>query len=136
MLAQPRARITFADGRNVEAADVTVFPSADPGTHAVRVRVHLPPLEPAPRPGTTAKVAFPALAGTAYPTVPVSALVRRGEVNAVYVLVDGRLSLRQLRLGQRTDANVQVISGLHPGETIAADPVAAAQALIAARSAR
>ncbi len=135
VLAQPLARITFADGRSVEAADVTVFPSADPGTHAVRVRVHLPQLEPAPRPGTTAKVAFPGLAGAAYPYVPVSALVRRGEVNAVYVLVDGRLSLRQLRLGRRTGGNVQVIAGLHPGETIAADPIAAAQALVAARSA-
>ena len=135
LLAQPLAHITFADARSVEATDVTVFPSADPGTHAVRVRVQLPQLDPAPRPGTTAKVAFPALAGAAYPYVPVSALVRRGEINAVYVLVDGRLSLRQLRLGQRTGEDVQVISGLRPGETIAADPIGAAQALVAARAA-
>lgn len=131
--AQPAAHIAFDDGRSVEAAEVTVFPSADPATHAVRVRVRLPRLDPVPHPGTTAKVTFPAVAGVAYPRVPASALVRRGEVNAVYVLADGRLSLRQLRLGERADGQVNVIAGLRPGETIAADPVAAMQALAAAR---
>lgn len=130
------ARIVFDDGRSVEAARVTVFPRADPATHAVRVRVQLPPLDPVPQPGSTAKVAFPALAGAAYPRVPVSALVRRGEVNAVYVLADGRLSLRQLRLGKRTGEDIDVIAGLDAGETIAIDPVAAAQAIVAARQDR
>lgn len=134
--ARPVARVTLADGRRIDAASVTVFPSADAATHAVRVRVQLPPLDPAPHPGTTAKVAFPAAAGTAYPRVPWSALVRRGEVNAVYVLADGRVSLRQIRLGDRSGDAVDVIAGLAPGETIAADPVAAVQALIAARRKR
>ncbi len=134
--ARPLATVILADGRRVDAASVTVFPSADAATHAVRVRVQLPPLDPAPHPGTTAKVAFPAAAGTAYPRVPLSALVRRGEVNAVYVLADGRLSLRQLRVGDRSGDAIDVIAGLEPGETIAADPVAAVQALIAARRKR
>lgn len=131
--AQPRAHIVFDDGRRVEAAEVIVFPAADPATHAVKVRVQLPPLDPVSPPGTTAKVAFPALAGATHAQVPVSALVRRGEVNAVYVLADGRLSLRQLRLGKLAGDRIDVIAGLKPGETIAADPVAAAQALAAAR---
>ena len=131
--ADPAARITLDDGRRVDAASVTVFPAADAATHAVRVRVDLPPLEPAPQPGRTARVAFPALAGAALPRVPASALVRRGEVDAVYVLAEGRLSLRQLRLGARDGDSVEVVAGLAPGETIAADPVAAVQALVAAR---
>ena len=131
--ANPVAAVTFDDGRRVDAAEVTVFPAADAATHAVKVRVQLPPLDPVPQPGMTAKVAFPAVAGTALPRVPASALVRRGEVNAVYVLADGRLSLRQLRLGARDGDEVEVIAGLAPGETIATDPVAAVQALVAAR---
>lgn len=130
---QPQARILFADGRGVDASEVTVFPSADPATHTVKVRVQLPPLDPVPMPGTTAKVAFPAIADAARLRIPESALVSRGEVNAVYVLDDGRVSLRQLRLGERRDGSVEVIAGLEPGETIAADPVAAVQALVAAR---
>lgn len=131
--AEPVARIGFDDGRRIESADVIVYPGADAATHAVRVRVQLPRLEPAPRPGTTAKVSFRAVRGVAWPRVPASALVQRGEVNAVYVLVDGRPSLRQVRLGDRSEDAVDVIAGLEPGETIAADPLAALQALVAAR---
>lgn len=131
--ATPVARVTFDDGRSVDATEVTVFPSADPSTQAVKVRVRLPKLEPVPKPGASARVAFPGVKGAAYPRIPASALVRRGEVSAVYVVADGRLALRQLRLGERSGEQVEVISGLKPGESIAVDPVAAAQALAKAR---
>lgn len=133
--ANPSALVAFDDGRRIDAAQVVVFPNADPATHAVKVRVHLPQLDPAPHPGSTAKVAFPAVAGGAYPRIPASVLVHRGEVSAVYVLADGRLSLRQLRLGQRSGDWQEVISGLKPGEKIAVDPVVATQALARARQA-
>jgi RND family efflux transporter MFP subunit len=131
--AAPVATVTLDSGRQIEADDVTVFPAADASTHAVRVRVQLPVLDAPPQPGATAKVAFPAVKGAAFPRVPPSALVRRGEVAAVYVLVDGRLSLRQVRLGDVAAEHVDVISGLKPGDVVAADPVAAQQALVAAR---
>lgn len=131
--AHPVAAVVFDDGRRIDAAAVTVFPAADASTHAMRIRVQLPALDAPPQPGLTAKVAFPAVRGAAFPRVPVSALVRRGEVTAVYVLGDGRLSLRQVRLGDAAGDQVDVISGLTPGDRVAADPVAAQQALVAAR---
>lgn len=134
--AAPVTTVTLDSGRQIEADDVTVFPAADASTHAVRVRVQLPALDAPPQPGATAKVAFPAVKGAAFPRVPASALVRRGEVTAVYVLVDGRLSLRQVRLGDVAAEHVDVISGLKPGDTVATDPVAAQQALVAARKER
>ncbi|HRN62966.1 MAG TPA: efflux RND transporter periplasmic adaptor subunit [Luteimonas sp.] len=127
------ASVRFHDGRSADAAGVTVFPAADAATHAVRVRIDLPTLDPVPAPGSTAKVVFPAVAGAAFPRIPASAVAVRGEVNAAYVLSDGRLALRQLRLGERSGGEVEVIAGLKPGETIAIDPVAARQALVAAR---
>lgn len=130
----PRATVLLHDRRAAEAREVTVFPAADPSSHSVKVRVLLAPLEPAPAPGSTAKVLFPAAAAQAQPVIPPSAIVRRGEVNAVYVLAEGRLSLRQVRLGETIPDGIEVIAGLRPGETIAADPVAARQALVAARA--
>ncbi|MCL2658229.1 MAG: efflux RND transporter periplasmic adaptor subunit [Betaproteobacteria bacterium] len=131
--AQPQAQLVFDDGRTVNIDKVMVFPSADPATHSVKVRVQLPRLDPVPMPGASVKVRFPATKGGALPRIPASALVRRGELNAVYVLAEERLSLRQLRLGEQFGKEVEVIAGLQPGEAIAVDPVATAQALAKAR---
>lgn len=131
------ASIRFADGRTLPAAGIIVYPAADPATHSVGVRVMLPDAAPAPVPGTTAKVWFPIAADAAAVAIdiPASALVQRGELSAVYIVDGDRLALRQLRVGARTGGRVEVLAGLEPGEIIAADPVAAVQALAEQREA-
>ncbi len=133
--ASSRARVVLADGRSIEATEVIVFPSADPSTHSVTVRVVLPALKDPPQPGATAKVVFAIVGGASVLQIPRSALVQRGEVSGVYVLDGNQLSLRQLRLGERVGDVVEVLAGLKSGETIATDPVAAVQALSAQRKA-
>jgi hypothetical protein len=68
-------------------------------------------------------------------SLPASALMQRGEVSGVYVIAGNQVALRQLRLGQRSGDRVEVLAGLKPGERVAADPVAAVQALVAQRKA-
>ena len=131
--AADKAQVVLADGRAVAAPAVTVFPAADARTHSVGVRVDLPEMADAPQPGVTAKVVFPIAGGEALLLVPSGALVRRGEVSGVYVLAGDRLSLRQVRLGRQLGGQVEVLAGLYAGETIAADAVAALQALSAPR---
>lgn len=135
--AADAASVVLGDGRRVDAAELVVFPAADAATHSVGVRVSLPDLAQPPAPGATAKVVFPIDAGVAVGAVqvPRSAVVQRGEVSGVYVVAGDRLSLRQLRLGQAHGASVDVLAGLKRGETIAADPIAAVQALAAQRRA-
>ncbi len=135
--AAGHAQIVLADGRRIDAADLTVFPAADPSTHSVGVRILLPELEQAPQPGATAKVVFPIAAGTGGRAlnIPASALAQRGEISGVYVLADNSLSLRQLRLGHRSGDQIEVIAGLKSGEQVASDPIAALQALTAQRKA-
>lgn len=127
------AQVVLTDGRRIDAAQVTVFPAADPSTHSVGVRVVLPDLEQPPQPGVTAKVVFPISAGVSDHVlrIPAGALAQRGELSGVYVLVDNRLALRQVRLGQRSGEQVEVIAGLKAGDKVATDPVAALQALTA-----
>lgn len=131
------AEVVLADGRRIEVAEVTVFPAADPATHSVGVRVTLPDIAQAPQPGATAKVVFPIRAGTGDRVlrIPASALAQRGEVSGVYVLADQRLALHQVRIGQHSGDQVEVIAGLKAGDRVATDPVAALQALTAQRRA-
>lgn len=131
--ANPAAEVSLPDGRDVAAAKVTVFPAADPQAHSVAVRVLLPALDTAPRPGQTAKVRFAAAAGPGQPWLPASAIVRRGELSAAYVVSEEGVVLRQLRLGRTQGGRTEVIAGLVPGERVATDPTAALAALRAAR---
>ena len=136
----PRATVVLPGGREVAPAEVIVFPAADAASHSVNVRLRLPDLNPPPAPGTTAKVVFDADAqgggaSVAPLRIPASAVAQRGELSAVYVKQGDRLLLRQLRLGARSGDEVEVISGLRPGDKIASDPVAALQALAAQRKA-
>ena len=132
--ANPGAKVVFDDGRAVDAREVVVFPAADPASHSVRVRVRLPRLGVPPAPGAAAKVVFPIRAETRTLRVPASAVYRRGELTAVYVLADGRALLRQVRLGAQQGDSLEVLAGLRPGETVARDPEAALQAVTAQRA--
>jgi len=135
--AAPKATVQVDGGAPVAAAQVVVFPAADPLTHSVGVRVILPAMAQAVAPGVTAKVMFAAAVGgtAANPRIPRAALVQRGEVSGVYVIDGQRIALRQLRLGPAFGDQVEVLAGLKDGEVVATDPVAALQALVAQRQA-
>jgi len=126
---QAAAVVTLPDGSEVQAVKVIVYPSADPQAHSTTVRVMLPALEVAPRPGQTLKVQFPGTTGPGGIWLPVSAVVERGELSAAYVVNADGIVLRQLRLGRHSDGRVQIIAGLVPGERVASDPLAAMQAM-------
>lgn len=130
---QQAAVIRLADGRDVPARKVIVFPTANPQTHAFTVRVELPEMETGLQPGNTVKVRFK-LGETEYLLVPAAALVRRSEIAAVYVVGEGgRVGLRQIRPGHVFGDKVEVIAGLEAGERVALDPVAALAAQRAMR---
>lgn len=132
------ARVEFPElGQWVNATTVTVLPTVDAGTHAAQVRVQLPAtpeLAASLTPGMFARVHF-VLGQMVRITVPEAAVVRRGEVTAVYVqAADGRLSLRQLRLGEAMgQGEREVLAGLSEGELVVIDPVKAAIAVKATK---
>lgn len=109
---------------------VTALPLADAVAQTVEWRLDLSPADAAGQlPGATVRVRFTADGAPAtdaeVPTVPAGALLRRGELTAVYVVRGERFVLRQVRTGATVGAQVQVLAGLQPGERVAADPVRA-----------
>ncbi|MBK9668797.1 MAG: efflux RND transporter periplasmic adaptor subunit [Thermomonas sp.] len=123
--AHRQAAILLDDGRRIEARELVLFPYADAATHSFRVRLELPEVETGLQPGMTVKAAF-AIGSAERLLIPAAALVRRSEVNAVYVVdARNRVALRQLRLGHRFGDQVEVLAGLVAGERYARDPLAA-----------
>lgn len=112
--------------RFIKPASIIVQPVADTRTHSTQVRVYLPKNEPGIYPGMFVRVHF--TTGKARKLViPASAVLRRSEVVAVYVVNETQdIKLRQVRLGEATaDGNVEVLAGINAGEKVALDPVKA-----------
>lgn len=109
----------------IDATGVTVLPSADTATHTVKVRIDLPTNLEGVIPGMFARAHF-SVGSARKLTIPVSAVVRRSEVTAVYVVNQDKVSMRQIRLGTpNARGQIEVLAGLNPGDTIALEPVKA-----------
>jgi RND family efflux transporter MFP subunit len=121
--------------RWIKAASVTVQPSADVRTHSTQVRVDLPANQANLYPGMFVRTHF-VVGKVSKMLVPVSAVVRRSEVVAVYVVDDKDVPrLRQVRLGEANAQNeIEVLAGLNVGERVARDAVKAG--MVAAESKR
>lgn len=112
--------------RWVKAANITVQPSADPRTHSTQVRINLPNNEKGIYPGMFVRTHFE-VSKEKKLLIPTSAVLRRSEVVAVYVMDANNLPhLRQVRLGEVTqNGEVEVLAGLTAGERVAIDPIKA-----------
>lgn len=109
-----------------------IIPSADPVSQTSEWRWDLAPKDAASLiPGQPVRVQFSG--GSADNAlgkslmVPTQAIVRRGELTAVYVAQGKGFVLRAIRTGgQKTAQSQEVIAGLRAGDVIALDPVKAA----------
>jgi RND family efflux transporter MFP subunit len=124
--AAPRVAVEIPSlNKWIDATGVTVLPSADVATHTVKVRIDLPTNLEGVIPGMFARAHF-SVGSARKLSIPTSAVVRRSEITAVYVVNQDKVSLRQIRLGTPNARNqVEVLAGLNPGDRIALEPVKA-----------
>ncbi len=119
------AQLLVADAAPMVIASWRVIAAVDPATHSVEVRAELPEGSGF-TPGQFARLLLPLHDAAAQLRIPLSALLRRSEVTAVYVMdANGAAHLRQVRLGPVSGNSVTVLAGLQAGEKVALDPVAA-----------
>ncbi len=92
-------------------------PSADPMTRSYLVKADLPSAARL-RPGQFGRLLLPTGEANAL-FVPSGAVVRRGQLELVYVATnDNRASLRMVRTGREMSGWTEILSGLNPGENI------------------
>ncbi len=112
--------------QSVRPVSSSSVPNADPVSQTIEWRFELP-AEAAKSllPGQQVKVRFAGQQANRM-VVPAAALLRRGELTAVYVVAGKGFSLRAVRLGAEHDAaGVEVLAGLTAGDRVALDPVQA-----------
>ena len=124
--AAPRVAVEIPSlNKWIDATGVTVLPAADTATHTVKVRINLPANLAGVIPGMFARAHF-SVGSARKLSIPSSAVVRRSEITAVYVVRQNKVSLRQIRLGlPDARGQVEVLAGLNPGDVIALEPVKA-----------
>jgi RND family efflux transporter MFP subunit len=103
-----------------QAAVVEVTPAADPVSRTVLAKLALPAEASGLRSGQFGRVTVPVSEGRQL-SVPSSAIVRRGQLDALFVVQDGIARLRLVRLGGSDGASTAVRAGLKPDETVVVD---------------
>ena len=101
----------------------TVIPSADRQKATVKVRITFDKSDPKILPDMGIRVSFleegKDLSGI---FIPKSSLVEEGEKSFSFIFNDGRLEKRELKTGEETESEIQILAGLKEGELIALNP--------------
>lgn len=95
---------------------VEVSPTADAASRTFFIKLDLPP-DGALRAGQFGRAAIPVGRADSI-RIPSAAVVQRGQMELVFVSRGGAASLRLVRTGKRIGAEVEILAGLEPGETI------------------
>jgi HlyD family secretion protein len=111
---------------------INIVPTADRQKATVRVRIGFDTLEPRILPDMGVKVSFledrPAestQAAAPRPSVriPSAAVIRDGDTSYVWRVQDGAIERVAVRTGGERDGQVEVLSGINPGDVVVAAPV-------------
>lgn len=122
-----KGKLEFPEaGLWLDATRVEILPTADPRSHTVTARLYLPANVEGVFPGMAARAHFVTGVGKKL-TVPLQAVLRRGEVTGAYVIdAQSVPRLRQVRLGEMLgNGELEVLAGLAAGDTVSLEPIKA-----------
>jgi RND family efflux transporter MFP subunit len=109
----------------LEAVVSEIAPVADAASRTFLVKLDLPAAEGL-RAGQFGRVSVP-VAEVMLLLVPQSAVMKRGQMELVFVVSDGKAALRLVKTGKSLNGQVEILSGLEEGEqVVTSDPVALA----------
>ncbi|MBN2172899.1 MAG: efflux RND transporter periplasmic adaptor subunit [Bacteroidales bacterium] len=95
-----------------------IDPRIDPNSRTIRIRCELPNPGEKYVPGIFASVIIPTNITQNALVVPTSAVIPALNTQTLYVYHAGKAFRKEVELGDRTNVEVQIMSGLNPGDTI------------------
>jgi RND family efflux transporter MFP subunit len=110
------------DSAPIEGTVVEVAPVADPASRTFLVKLDLPTAEGI-RSGQFGRVWVPTGEDKSI-RVPASAVVSRGQMECIFVVVNQHAQLRLVRTGKRSDGEVEILAGLSPGDRVVSEGAA------------
>ena len=105
-----------ATGRKMNARVSEIVPAVDSASRTYIVKLDLP-ATPNLRTGMFGRAIFP-LGMQKVVSVPLAALMERGQLQSVFVVEDGVAHTRSVTTGRRANNAVEVLSGLNAGEKV------------------
>lgn len=121
---RPGTRLrALVDGQKgpLDATVSTLAPSGDATTHRFEIKADLPGAAGL-RAGLFARLLFAGVVGEQRLTVPASAVFERGGLTGLFVVRDGKATLRWVAVGARSDAALEIRAGVVAGENVVTSP--------------
>src|ERR1035437_1316513 len=113
-----RLTLSYSPGKTYTGTISYIYPTVDPQTRTVKVRMQIPNPDFALKPQMFADAQLHVNYGTKV-LVPREAILDSGTEQAVYVVHEGGMfEPRRVTLGPAFDGNVSILTGLKAGETI------------------
>ncbi len=100
----------------VEGAVTEIAAGGDPTSRTIHVKVDLPDA-PGLRSGLFGRLTLPVSERTAL-CVPTNALVKRGQLDIVFVVAGGKAQMRLVKPGKRLGDTIELLSGVESGELV------------------
>lgn len=114
-----QVRSSFIPGREWEGRVEYVYPTLDPKTRTLQVRLRFDNPDEALKPNMYADVRIYGAPRDEVIKIPREALIRTGEQERVILaLGEGRFRARQVKSGMESGEWVEILSGLAPGEQV------------------
>ena len=105
-------------GRTFEGEIYALNPAVDVNGRALQLRARLANPDQVLKPGLFARILIKGTTEREVVMIPEAAVLPRGQETFVFVVDGNRAVERKLKLGQRANAQVEVVEGLTPPATI------------------
>jgi len=103
-------------GRTIDARVSEIVPGVDAASRSATVKLDLPAVASL-RPGMFGRALFPQGSRSTV-VIPASAVIERGQLQSVFVIENRIARTRLITIGQRTQDQVEVLSGISAGDSI------------------